>query len=69
MRLVANKIADEQTPASYQFKASAISLADLATQSGAVNVATLNKIIPGWGASTDFVAPWFASLEAKYAKK
>ncbi|CAO98472.1 sugar ABC transporter substrate-binding protein [Erwinia tasmaniensis] len=69
MRLVANKIGGEQTPASYQFKASAISQAALATQSGAVNVATLNKIIPGWGTSTDFIAPWFAGLEAKYAKK
>ncbi|CCG89099.1 sugar ABC transporter substrate-binding protein [Erwinia piriflorinigrans] len=69
MRLIANKIGGEQTPSSYQFKASAISQADLATQSGAVNVATLNKIIPGWGSSTDFIAPWFASLEEKYAKK
>jgi len=69
MRLVANKIGGESTPATYQFTASAISQEQLATQSGAVNVANLNKIIPGWGTSSDFVAPWFATLEAKYAKK
>lgn len=67
MRLVANKIGGEATPASYQFKASAISQSQLS--GGAVNVANLNKIIPGWGTSQDFVAPWFATLEAKYAKK
>ncbi|WP_428944649.1 sugar ABC transporter substrate-binding protein [Pantoea sp. FN060301] len=69
MRLVANKIGGEATPATYQFKASAISQAQLASQAGAVNVASLNKIIPGWGESPDFVAPWFATLHEKYAKK
>jgi len=69
MRLVAHKIGGESTPATYQVTASAISQAQLAAQSGAVNVANLNKIIPGWGTSSDFVAPWFATLEAKYAKK
>lgn len=66
MRLVANKLAGESTPATYQFKASAISQDQLNGQQGAVNVATLNKIIPGWGESNAFVAPWFATLEAKY---
>lgn len=69
MRLLAQKIAGEPTPASYQFKASAIDQAALNGQQSAVNVATLNKIIPGWGESNDFVAPWFATLEAKYGKK
>ncbi|WP_261796104.1 hypothetical protein, partial [Klebsiella pneumoniae] len=31
----------------------------------AVNVASLGKIIPGWGQTEDFIAPWFATLEAK----
>lgn len=69
MRLVANKIAGEATPASYEFKASSISQQLLSSQQGAVNVASLNKIIPGWGENNDFVAPWFATLEAKYGKK
>lgn len=69
MRLVANKIAGETTPATYEFKASSISQQQLNSQQGAVNVASLNKIIPGWGENSDFIAPWFATLEAKYGKK
>ena len=69
MRLVANKMGGETTPATYEFKASAISQQQLNSQQGAVNVASLNKIIPGWGENSDFVAPWFATLEAKYGKK
>ncbi|RWR03270.1 sugar ABC transporter substrate-binding protein [[Pantoea] beijingensis] len=68
MRLIANKIAGEATPASYEFKAAAIPQTLLTSQSGGVNVASLSKIIPGWGQSNDFVAPWFATLEAKYKK-
>jgi len=65
VRLIANKIAGETTPATYDFKAAAIPQALLAAQPGAVNVASLGKIIPGWGQTEDFVAPWFATLEAK----
>jgi simple sugar transport system substrate-binding protein len=35
----------------------------------ATNVASLVKVIPGWGKSDDFIAPWFATLEAQQAKK
>ncbi|WP_034918066.1 MULTISPECIES: sugar ABC transporter substrate-binding protein [Erwinia] len=66
MRLIANKIGGETTPATYEFKAAAISQSQLG---GAANVASLNKVIPGWGESPDFIAPWFATLEAKYGKK
>ncbi|MDF7660630.1 sugar ABC transporter substrate-binding protein [Erwiniaceae bacterium L1_54_6] len=69
MRLVANKIAGENTPASYEFKASSITQQQLSSEQGAVNVASLSKIIPGWGENHDFVAPWFATLEAKYGNK
>ena len=65
VRLIANKIAGEPTPATYDFKAAAIPQALLAAQPGAVNVASLGKIIPGWGQTEDFIAPWFATLEAK----
>jgi len=65
VRLLAKKIAGEPTPATYDFKAAAIPQALLASQPGAVNVATLGKIIPGWGQTQDFIAPWFATLEAK----
>lgn len=66
VRLIANKIAGEPTPATYDFKAAAIPQALLASQSGPVNVAALSKIIPGWGQTEDFIAPWFATLEAKH---
>lgn len=45
VRLIANKIAGEPTPATYDFKAAAIPQALLAAQPGAVNVASLGKII------------------------
>lgn len=65
LRLVANKIAGEPTPATYEFRAASIPQALLLSQPGPVNVAGLAKIIPGWGQTTDFIAPWFATLEAK----
>jgi len=68
LRLVANKIAGEATPATYQFKAAAIPQALLVAQPGPVNVAGLAKIIPGWGTSNDFIQPWFATLQAKNGK-
>ncbi|MDR3431936.1 MAG: sugar ABC transporter substrate-binding protein [Rouxiella aceris] len=69
LRLVANKIAGEKTPATYEFKAASIPQALLASNPDAVNVASLSKIIPGWGKSDDFIAPWFATLEAQHSKK
>ncbi|RLM02753.1 sugar ABC transporter substrate-binding protein [Gibbsiella quercinecans] len=65
LRLVANKIAGEPTPATYEFKAATIPQALLLSQPGPVNVAGLAKIIPGWGASDDFIQPWFATLAAQ----
>lgn len=69
LRLVANKIGGEPTPASYEFRAAAIPQALLASQTGAVNMASLAKIIPGWGSADNFIAPWFATLEARSAAK
>jgi len=68
VRLIALKLAGETTPASYDFKASAIPQALLVSQPGAVNVAGLDKVVPGWGQTQDFVAPWFTTLEAKNKK-
>ncbi|WP_187322170.1 sugar ABC transporter substrate-binding protein [Serratia marcescens] len=68
LRLVANKIAGESTPDSYQFTATVIPQALLLAQPGPVNVAGLAKIIPGWGSSSDFVQPWFATLQAEHGK-
>ncbi len=51
LRLIANKLAGEPTPATYQFKAAAIPQALLVSQTGPINVASLSKIIPGWAAA------------------
>ncbi len=65
MRLLAYKIAGEPTPAHYEFKGAVITQALVNGQPGASNVAGLQKVIPGWGQSSDFVAPWFATLSAQ----
>ena len=69
MRLVANKIGGEPTPESYEFKAVSISQLQLNKAQGDVNMDSLNMIIPCWGENREFIAPWFATLEAKNAKK
>jgi len=68
LRIVALKIAGEKTPATYEFPAQAIPQSLLQSQTSGINVSGLSKIIPGWGKSEDFTAPWFATLEAKYKK-
>ena len=68
VRLIANKIAGEPTPATYDFKARRFPRRCWSIRAGAVNVASLGKIIPGWGQTEDFIAPWFATLEAKTNK-
>lgn len=69
MRLVALKIAGEATPETYEFKAAAISQLQLKSYQDPINVDSLSKIIPGWGDNHDFIAPWFATLEANHANK
>lgn len=66
VRLVALKLAGESTPATYDFKATAVPQALLLAQPGPVTVADLSKIVPGWGQAQDFVAPWFATLAAQH---
>ena len=68
LRIVALKIAGEKTPATYEFPAQTIPQSLLLSQPDGINVTGLSKIIPGWGKSEDFTAPWFATLEAKYKK-
>jgi len=69
MRLIALKIGGEATPETYEFKAATISQLQLKSHQDAINVDSLNKVIPGWGENRDFIAPWFATLEARYANK
>ena len=69
MRLVAKKLAGENTPASYELPAALIKQSDLKKSSTPVNMVTLATIIPGWGESKDFNEPWMDALRAKYGKK
>ncbi|XBS71989.1 sugar ABC transporter substrate-binding protein [Acerihabitans sp. KWT182] len=69
LRLVANKIGGEPTPARYDFHAATIPQALVVSQPGPVNMASLASIIPGWGQTDDFIAPWFATLEAAHGAK
>lgn len=65
MRLIAYKLAGEPTPAKYNFRGATITQSLITGTPGATNVAGLQKVIPGWGQSNDFIAPWFATLAAK----
>jgi simple sugar transport system substrate-binding protein len=65
LRLIAKKLAGEETPASYEFKANIIKKADLDKAGKPVNVLGLGEVIPGFGQSDDFISPWFATLKAK----
>jgi len=56
VRLIAKKLAGEETPASYEFKAAAIPQALVQKQSTPVNVAGLANLIPGWGQTNDFIS-------------
>lgn len=68
VRLIALKMAGEATPANYDFKATLIPQELLLKQSNAVSVKDLSKVIPGWGQTQDFVAPWFATLNVRNGK-
>ncbi|ANF59723.1 sugar ABC transporter substrate-binding protein [Halotalea alkalilenta] len=63
LRLVALKLAGEETPDEYQFKAAAIDQRQLAELEGPVNVAGLGELIPGWGESDDFRPDWYRALQ------
>lgn len=68
MRLVAKKIAGESTPDVYEFDAALIKQSDLKKSSSTVNMATLSKIIPGWGESDDLNESWMKTLRSHYGK-
>ncbi len=68
MRLVAKKIAGENTPEEYLFDAVLIKQSDLSKSATIVNMATLADIIPGWGESDDFNESWMDTLRKYYSK-
>lgn len=68
MRLLAKKLAGEETPAEYNLEAALIDQETLNKSSEPVNMATLADIIPGWGRTEAFEEDWMKALKAANAK-
>lgn len=64
VRLLAKKLAGEETPAAYSLEAALIDQATLAGASEPVNMTTLADIIPGWGTTDAFEEAWMKSAKA-----
>lgn len=68
LRLLAKKLAGEDTPETYDLEASLISQDDLRKSDGAVNMVNLADIVEGWGTSTAFEEDWMKILKDHYKK-
>ncbi|NRD78018.1 sugar ABC transporter substrate-binding protein [Bacillus sp. BRMEA1] len=68
MRLLAKKLAGEQTPKTYNLEASVISQKDIQNSKQPVNMVNLSTIIPGWGQSDVFETDWMKTLKKYYRK-
>lgn len=63
VRLLAKKIAGEETPATYDLEAALITQEDLKKSGEPVNMVTLANIIPGWGQTDAFEEDWMKALK------
>jgi simple sugar transport system substrate-binding protein len=68
LRLLAKKLAGEETPETFDLEASLISGEDLRKADGAVNMVNLADIVEGWGTSTAFEEDWMKVLKDHYKK-
>lgn len=68
MRLLAKKLAGEDTPKNYDLEASLVSQKNLQDSKDPVNMVNLAKITPGWGESTAFEEDWIKTLKKHYKK-
>ncbi|ARK28943.1 sugar ABC transporter substrate-binding protein [Halalkalibacter krulwichiae] len=68
MRLVAKKLAGEETPDTYDLEASLISQDQLLQADEAVNMVNLANTVEGWGQSTVFEEDWMKVLKEHYSK-
>ncbi|WP_280770570.1 sugar ABC transporter substrate-binding protein [Salipaludibacillus daqingensis] len=64
MRILAKKLAGEETPVTYDLDATLISQEQLQTSDEAVNMESLQNIIPEWGKSDEFLEDWMETLKA-----
>ncbi|MDQ0062219.1 sugar ABC transporter substrate-binding protein [Paenibacillus harenae] len=68
VRLLAKKLAGEETPETYNLEAALIDQASLKKSAEPVNMVTLAEIIPGWGTTDAFEETWIKSLKAANGK-
>ncbi|TXC89311.1 sugar ABC transporter substrate-binding protein [Metabacillus litoralis] len=68
MRLLAKKLAGEETPPTYNLEASLISQEALLQSSEPINMVNLADTIEGWGQSTAFEEEWMKTLKEYYKK-
>lgn len=63
VRLLAKKIAGEETPATYDLEATLITQEQLKKAGKPVNMVTLAELIPGWGKTDAFEEDWMKALK------
>ncbi len=65
MRLMAKKLAGEETPATYDLEAKLIKKGDLKE---GINMTNLKEVVDGWGKSDAFDEEWMDKLRKNYKK-
>ena len=68
MRLLAKKLAGEDTPDSVEIPATTIYQEDLLAAGGSVTVETLSDVYDTWGKSDMYNEDWMKALREKNAK-
>ncbi|MFD2442797.1 sugar ABC transporter substrate-binding protein [Bacillus sp. CGMCC 1.16607] len=68
LRMVAKKIAGEETPQKYDLEAYLISQEELQVSKQPVEMTTLASVLPGWGLSTELEEDWMKTLKEYYKK-
>ncbi len=68
LRILAKKLAGEETPETFDLEASLISQEDLLAADEEVNMENLSNVIEGWGTSSEFEEDWMTTLKEYYGK-
>ena len=68
IRLMAKKIAKEETPVEYKVPASLVTQEALNAAGKSVNMENLGEIVEGWGKSEDFHEDWMKELKEVHKK-
>lgn len=68
MRLMAKKIAGEETPNKYDLEAYLISQEEIQVSKKPVNMVSLAEVLPGWGLSSELEEDWMRSLKEYHRK-